>query len=581
MERKDLQTHGPRAGNAALSEAKDLSNASEQLTGHDSYDNFSDSQNNNTQHKKKSSGWASKFFAEPWTKELSRIRRDIEKGKASKNQIFAAVNKLLNKGMKYDAIRLLYELNYFREAADILRAIGATSDAARLYVKAKNWEQAEHCYTILQDNLNAAKCAKAAGKFQKAAPVFEELKDWQSAARCYRELGQWRQAAFLFGKAGKDGNTIKCLQEWVRVDSAALSSKLEVEELKIIIELLAVGKFEPVLFNFVETHDRVSHLIFSLLKQNRMPMASEIYGSRYQDLSKDLCAIMRHNPEMVEVAIALCRQVGDLRGVAELYEITDRLKEATEHYEAIGDLNAAYLCALKSEWWEKINALKAGLILKKSVPVIESEAESQDESSSPSLMSAPKSIDLRSGVFSLNAAEGKPETRVRQTFEHGFASSESSHSGDIAPAFVESRFFRQLSSDDRSQLWNIGSVVSFDAGSTIVDIGATPASTYTLLSGVVEIYRQDGRVERLVDRIEPGQNFGESWLMVNLNSEVKIVASNDCHLHIIERHGFEQFMASEAKNTTRIVSLLAQALCAHLLQRFSVNNKLPVGMKSA
>ena len=576
MERKDQYTHGLRAGNDTLPEVKDLSNANEQqLTGSATYDQFSESQNGNSQRQKKNN-FLAKFFAEPWTKELSRIHRSIEKGTASKNQIFAAVNKLLNKGMKYDAIRLLYELKYFREAADILRAIGATSDAARLYVKAKNWEQAEHCYTILQDKLNAAKCAKAAGKFQKAAPVFEDLKDWQSAARCYRELGMWRRAAFLFGKAGKDVNTVKCLQEWARTDSEALSAKLEVDEIKIIIDLLAAGKFEPVLFNFVETHGKVPHLIFALLKQNRMPMAVEIYGSRHQDLSKDLCSVMRHNLDMVEVTIALCREVGDLRGIAELYEITDRLKEATEHYEAIGDLNAAYLCALKSEWWEKINALKAGLILKKPSPTM----VNADDSTSPSLMSAPKSIDLRSGVFSLKAAEARPETKANLVVEHGFGSIESSLSGDMAPAFVESRFFRQLSSADRSQLWNIGNVVSFEAGSTIVDIGATPSSTYTLLSGVVEIYRQDGRIERLVDRIEPGQNFGESWLMVNLNSEVKIVASVDCHLHIIERHGFEQFMASETKHTTRIVSLLAQALCAHLLQRFSVNNKLPVGMKS-
>ena len=576
MERKDQNTHGINAGNEPLPESKDLSHANEQqLVSNGINEQFSESQNGSSQLQKKSSFFA-KFFAEPWTKELDRIRRDIEKGSASKNQIFVAVNKLLNKGMKYDAIRLLYELKYFREAADILRAIGATSDAARLYVKAKNWEQAEHCYTILQDKLNAAKCAKAAGKFQKAAPVFEDLKDWQSAARCYRELGQWKRAAFLFGKAGRDANTVKCLQEWVRTDSEAYSTTLDADELKIIVELLAVGKFEPVLFDFVEAHRKVPHLIFALLKQNRMQMAVEIYGSRYKDFSKDLCTLMRHNLDLVEVTIALCRQVGDLRGVAELYEITDRLKDATEHYESIGDLHAAYLCALKSEWWDKINSLKADLNNKKT-----NFSTVYDESSSPSLMSAPKSIDISSGVFSLTAAEGKPETRANLIVEHGFGSIESSQSGDIAPAFVESRFFRQLSSADRSQLWSIGNVVSFEAGSTIVDIGATPSSTYTLLSGVVEIYRQEGRVERLVDRIEPGQNFGESWLMVNLNSEVKIVASVDCHLHIIERHGFEQFMASDTKHTTRIVSLLAQALCAHLLQRFGVNNKLPVGLKSA
>jgi tetratricopeptide (TPR) repeat protein len=576
VERKEQNSNGLRPGNETLSDTKDLSKASELLAGSDAYDNFSDAENNTNYQKRPNSSWVAKFFAEPWVKELARIRRDIAKGSASKNQIFTAVNKLLNKGMKYDAIRLLYELNYFREAADILRAIGATSDAARLYVKAKNWEQAEHCYTILQDKLNAAKCAKASGKYLKAAPVFEELKDWQSAARCYRELGDWRRAAFLFGKAGKDTNTIKCLQEWVRTNAEALNERLAADEIKIVIDLLAVGKFEPVLFNFVESHDKVPHIIYALLKQNRMPMAVEIYGSRFQELSKNLCAIMRHNPDMVEVTISLCQQVGDIRGVAELYEITDRLKEATEHYEAIGDFNAAYLCALKCEWWEKINALKTGFIEKKALPVA-----IQSNDSSPSLMSAPKAIDLRSGVFSLNAEEAKADMQQIGHVEHGFGAIEPSLSGDMAPAFVESRFFRQLSSADRSQLWNIGSVVSFEAGSTIVDIGTTPASTYTLLSGVVEIYRQDGRVERLVDRIEPGQNFGESWLMVNLNSEVKIVASVDCHLHIIERHGFEQFMASETKNTTRIVSLLAQALCTHLLQRFGVNNKLPAGMKSA
>ena len=76
-------------------------------------------------------------------------------------------------------------------------------------------------------------------------------------------------------------------------------------------------------------------------------------------------------------------------------------------------------------------------------------------------------------------------------------------------------------------------LVSYKAGDTIVDVGAMPTSTFTLVEGVVEIYKQKGRMEEFVDRIGAGENFGESWLMVNLKSEVHIIAATDCQLHVV------------------------------------------------
>lgn len=546
--------------------------------------------------KKKS--WIKQLFSYSWTKELRRLRRGNFGRPATKEQIFAAVNRLMIRGLKYDAIRLLYTLEYYREAADILRAIGATSDAARLYVKAKCWDQAEQSYTVLQDKLNAARCAKAAGRYDRAAPVFEEHNEPHLAARCYRRMGEWRKAALLYGLAGRFNDSIRCWHEWVRLDRLAVETALSTQEVNVLIRLMSEGKFETVLFQLIDFNGKVSELVFALMKRNRMSMAAEIYDSRYHEISKDLCAWVRVNPDMAGPALSLCQLVNDSRGIANLYEQTDRLHQAVEAYETIGDLQAAYACALKCEWWDKIAALKVKIAKDEKqgasavaenvfrMPEPELNLDALNDILNMSLMSNPSAVCLDSSVFSLSAIEhsvaNDSATEVLQNIpelpvsNQAFGIFESTGSSiDMAPAFVESRFFNQLNSDDRHRLWDIGAIVSYKAGDIIVDIGTTPSSTFTLLQGNVEIYRQEGRLERLIDKVGSGQNFGESWLMVNLKSEVRIIAADDCHLHVIERGGFEQFLAADAMNTARIVSQVAQAICMHLLHRFGAGMAKP------
>lgn len=542
--------------------------------------------------------WFKKFFAYSWTKELRLIKRGQLGGSPTKDQIFSAVNRLMTRGLKNDAIRLLYELEYFREAADILRAIGATAEAARMYVKAKCWDQAEHSYTVLQDRLNAARCAKAAGRYDRAAPVFEEFNEPHLAARCYRRMGEWRKAAFLYGQAGRFNDSVRCWHEWVRLDSKAVETELSIQEINVLIRLMSEGKFESVLFQCIDNNGKVNDLVFALMKRNRMSMAAEIYDSRFKDISKDLCAWVRVNPEMAESALSLCQLVSDNRGIADLFEQTDRFHEAVACYEKIGDLQAAYACALKCEWWDKIAVLKvkiskngvqganAVIAHKARLPEPELSLDTPGDMLNMSFMSNPAAVSLDSRIFALGAidltgikgatTEKLPDLPELPALNQAFGIFESTGSSiDMAPAFVESRFFNQLNNDDRHRLWDIGAIVSYRAGDIIVDIGTTPSSTYTLLQGNVEIYREEGRLERLVDRIIPGQNFGESWLMVNLQSEVRIVAAVDCHLHVIERDGFEQYIAADSINTTRIVSQMAQAICWHLLHRFGVGMAKP------
>ena len=523
-------------------------------------------------------GWFSQFFAETWASELKQIMRGSKKGTLTKEQLFSTVSKLMAQGLTYDAIRLLYELKFFREAADILRGAGATAEAARLYVKAKSWAQAESCFYALGDRMNVARCAKAAGKYEEAAPVFEEHGEWESAAKCYRSLGKWRHAANLYAKARNHPDAIRCWHEWIRLDKKAIETEMNPTELNDMIRAIAEGKFEAVLFQILDNHGQVSALVFALMKRNRMSMAAEIYDSRYRDISADLCAWVRTHPELVPAALSLCQIVGDQRGIADLYEQMDRLRDAVVAYESIGDIKSAYACAVKSEWWEKVSVLKEKLGPNDMLQV---PAQQLQELPKAAPMLDIPTLDLFEGV-SLEL-DLFPEHDIHP-FTLPFPELENTEdlvSDDRMPlaipskepgfGFIESRFFNQLNHHDRHKLWDIGAIVAFKAGDTIVDVGAMPTSTFTLLEGVVEIYKSKGRMEEFVDRIGAGENFGESWLMVNLKSEVRIIAATDCHLHVVEREGLQKLMAQDSASSPNIVSQVAQAICFHLLHRFGAS----------
>ena len=144
---------------------------------------------------------------------------------------------------------------------------------------------------------------------------------------------------------------------------------------------------------------------------------------------------------------------------------------------------------------------------------------------------------------------------------------------DLSPEFSSSKFFDQLDKEERSRLWQLGRIVPFRSGDVIVEVGASPACTFTLLSGQVEIIRLENHFERVVDRLTTGQNFGESWLLVSQKSSVRIIAAIDCHVHIIEKTGFDQLVSSGSIQAARIASQLAQKICAHLLDSFGVRNQ--------
>jgi|GEM_PF-4396550 len=517
-----------------------------------------------TKKPKKPATWLRSLLAPSWQKESRKIRSKEASVADPKRLVFTSAKKLLNYGLKYDSIRLLYEFAYYKEAADILRNMGANADAARLYVKAKRWEQAEICFAVQQDRLNAARCAQAAGKYSKAAPVFEEFEDWHSAARCQRRMGDWRRAAHNFASAGRNIEATRCWHEWIRLEKNKPSSQqteLTAVELRGLVKLLTDEKPDAQLLHLIETHAWEHMLVVALVKRGKMMAATQLYQTRYEDISHKLCEWAARNPEASDSLLELCHAVNDERGVATLLEQTERLHEAVEAWEAMAEYEKAYKCALKCNWQEKIITLrtqhtaslltanmtgsqKPGSLPSDGTFALSSLKNATETAEIPSisLMSQPKPVTINSRVLTLDT-----------------------QSHNASPAFTGSKLFHELSGDDRRRLWDVGSVVSYKAGDIVIDIGQIPTSTFTVISGEVKVYRLEGHFEREVDSIKAGHNFGESWLLVDLQSKVRIVAGTECEIHIIERTGFTKLTAPGAPNAIEMVSRLAQAVCSHLL----------------
>lgn len=495
--------------------------------------------------------WFEGLLGKPWQKELRRIAH-APPGSA---EVFSAVNRLMSRNLKYDAIRLLYEMEMYREAGDILRAIGSSGEAARMYVLGRNWEQAEFCFSAVLDWKNAARSARAARKFARAGELFEKAENPVAAARCYRRVRNWRRAAALFESGEKFSDAVYCWTAWAHSNQAADYAKLTDEDLSTIARVLAKTGVEPTLFNILEQNECLDLLVLELLRNSRLPVAVEIYSQRPAGLRQSLCELVANNQNSTQAAIEMFVAAKDPLGAAILFERTDRPYDAAEYYESAGDLQAAYACALKTEWWEKISTLKTRMN-----PVL-----SSVDTSRPTIPPPP----IGSADFSLMSVPKQIPITEFSAFELTGSSTE------MSPAFVESRFFNQLSQEDRKSLWEIGQIGTFEPGETVVDYDSLPQGTFTLLLGELTIYRRIGGQEKVVDRISAGENFGESWLMLGLRSEVRIVASKQAHLHLLDRQGFERSIESDSGVNARVVSQVAQAVCFHLLKRFGVSYALP------
>jgi len=476
------------------------------------------------------------------------------------------------------AISLLLAHEFYAEAGGLLKATGHVAQAGRLYVKAKAWDQAKACFTLVGDKRAIAQCAVRLGKYDEAAPLFEKLGSPLVAAQCYAKCREWRQAGALYCKNGQTREGLDAYLTWLREQGDGETPKLEADEVAIIAQSMATSVVEVPLVNLLDAHGETFLLLKELICQDRQRLAIEIYANRTASLGPELYAWAQSEAGAAEKALALCQEVGDHLGIARILESLHRWPEAALAFETAGVLPDAYACYVKGELWDELDEFKKRAAPKQ-LPVHHQGAQLL---SADSALSSPGPVTL-SG-WSAKPAQAVARARVgalavpppppggiiqKAAFPSEMAPNElrPDQSDDV---FSASNLFVGLSGQERDALWGLGVVKRFIANQVIIDFGDMPAGTFTILEGEVVICRKRGdHNAEPIDQAGRFQTFGESWSLLSMRADVRVQAKSDCAIHVIERQALNRFVKHETDFGEQLYSRLVYNLVVHLMGRIN------------
>lgn len=476
--------------------------------------------------------------------------------------------RLFAAGDTREAVRVFAQAGRYREAAHILKHTGHVEAAARFYIKGKAFDLAEGCYLTLGDRLNAARCAAAAGNHARAATTFEELGDRRAAAEAHAKAGDWLHAGRLYHGEGLFGQATAAFGEWLRRAGERHRDQVALDDVDRMVDALAQSTMAKDLLRFVLAKGRVTSLVTNLLEQGRLAIAVEVFEHQKVRLDDSFFDWVRIGREYAERGLLFATKVADPQLQAQLLELLGRSTEAAQAYLTAGDYTNAYSCSLKAEDWQQIERMKAIIAARgETMPGLHlREARGQNERSS-SVMSRPRSFALDgdsvvAGTLAEGTVAGEPTAQMQ--VDESFVAADVM----LTPLFMDSKLFRGLALEERQTLWSLGHVTSVPKDGVIVEAGIIPIGTYTLLEGAVEVQRQADDGYRVVDRIVPGQNFGETWLLVGRASGVRIVASANCRVHVVERQKLDHVEIRASGGAARLMKSLAVSLLGHLFTSY-------------
>ena len=121
-------------------------------------------------------------------------------------------------------------------------------------------------------------------------------------------------------------------------------------------------------------------------------------------------------------------------------------------------------------------------------------------------------------------------------------------------------FVREIDAKSRDLIWERGSVSKHRQNSIIVEFGEVPGGVVTVLEGRITLYRREEKQMKTVGTFHKGQTIGESWLLYEMESEVRAFASSNCTIHTANRKNIGPSNGDLARS-------VAAQLARHLIER--------------
>ncbi|MGE0173809.1 MAG: cyclic nucleotide-binding domain-containing protein [Oligoflexales bacterium] len=523
-----------------------------------------------------------------------RRKGDTVKLKGYRKKIFKHAERLLKEGnalagaqllesigMHREAVNVLEEGKFVREAAGVLLRIGRPGRAAYIFARHGLWKNAADCFELAKMPLEVARCAREAGDIEKAAKNYHDAGQLLEAAECYVEIGQHREAARIYAEVGEAEKAIELYQSIVENSNNIQQLDFNEKEIQIITNYLKEGHSNVRFADILVSKNKLLEVLFELVSSGKVQTASEIYLRSTFDIGPQLIA---------HEGFAQ----GQLGNLAKLFQLVSNFEYAGRVYETLQSFDQAGECFERAEDFERAAAAfeKAGFrerALDARVKVATYGKRIDAEDVAPAAKEAPPDTDFftESKIIHQGAAPsfkeedtmliGGEKNDVDGPTDFGdisrllrvageFSSSPSADEEyvvadhDRSP-FHKSEFLSELDFQQKNLMWSIGKIEEFDAGDVILHIDDDPKGVYFLLSGVVSCQRATGEE---LSMFRAPATFGEFWLLVDMPSQVKFICRDKCRILVVERKAFDELLD---KNGT-IARKLYKRFTRRLVEKF-------------
>ena len=117
------------------------------------------------------------------------------------------------------------------------------------------------------------------------------------------------------------------------------------------------------------------------------------------------------------------------------------------------------------------------------------------------------------------------------------------------------------------QIYAQGVIKTYDEGVTLCHEGQIEETLYILLEGQVDIYRFQNGDYHIIDRIKPGNCFGELALIMNVPRTADVVTTLPVRVIEINRTAFNEFIKGEPQALLAVAQLVIQRMLTQETRR--------------
>ncbi|MCX6126585.1 MAG: cyclic nucleotide-binding domain-containing protein, partial [Proteobacteria bacterium] len=153
------------------------------------------------------------------------------------------------------------------------------------------------------------------------------------------------------------------------------------------------------------------------------------------------------------------------------------------------------------------------------------------------------------GIFAINAVSEANQTIL----DHDRA------------LFHKSALFEHLNFQQRSQIWDLGTIVSVKPGDIVVDWSDEPPGLFFILEGEMNCTLKSLFNEIPLETIGPGETFGEICLLTEHPANVRFNCLHAARLLVIKRVGFLEILDNDGTIARKVYKHYTHRLLAKLL----------------